>query len=217
MSVSFRNIYLSKAWRASCFSFVCSAWSDVSLDCCKQKQKQMWKQAKIKWKLVPVTKRVMTIRGKVEIYRLNAQLHSLSVQFDGFIIISLLVFLKSLGDQEVGTLKVHLLPGFQWVALLGLDWGQRSREAIVRTHNRHFVNRAFVVSGWVAKQVNHKSRCETLPALTANIPLSISVVITLMLTALQQPTEKHFLWGQFSCKISKEVLLNIHVWFLEII
>lgn len=43
-------MYLSKAWRASCFSLVCSAWSDVSLDCCKhKKEKQTWKHAGILW------------------------------------------------------------------------------------------------------------------------------------------------------------------------
>lgn len=59
--------------------------------------------------------------GEGGAHRINAKLHSLSVQFNGFIIISLLVFLEGLGDQEVGTLQVHLLPGLQWVTLLCLD------------------------------------------------------------------------------------------------
>lgn len=45
------------------------------------------------------------------IYRFNAELHSLSVQFNGFITVSFLILLKSLGDQEVGPLHVHLLSG----------------------------------------------------------------------------------------------------------
>lgn len=57
----------------------------------------------------------------VNIYRLNAQLHSLSVEFNGFIIISFLVFLKGLSDEEVGAFEVQLLPGLERVALLGLD------------------------------------------------------------------------------------------------
>lgn len=58
---------------------------------------------------------------KKQKYRLNAQLHSLSVQFYSFIIIPLLIFLKGLGNQEVGTLQIYLVAGFQRVALLGLD------------------------------------------------------------------------------------------------
>lgn len=42
--------------------------------------------------------------AKRETYCLNAQFHSLSVQFNSFIIIPLLVFLKGLGDEEVGAL-----------------------------------------------------------------------------------------------------------------
>lgn len=131
ISVSGRNIYLSKAWRASCFSFVCRAWSDVSLDCCTEgdtnvkgnRHKSLWLR---EWRQLE----------RVKIYRLNAQFHSLSVQFNGFIIIFLLIFLKGLSDQEVGTLQVHLLPGLQGVALLCLDWGQRSTEATVRTYRQ---------------------------------------------------------------------------------
>lgn len=72
----------------------------------------------------------------MKIYRLNAQFHSLSVQFNGFVVISLLVFLKGLSDQEVGTFQVHLLPGLQGVALLCLDWGQQSGKAMVRTQTQ---------------------------------------------------------------------------------
>lgn len=36
----FRSIYLSKAWRASCFSLVCSVWSNVSFDCCKHRTRK---------------------------------------------------------------------------------------------------------------------------------------------------------------------------------
>lgn len=53
-----------------------------------------------------------------ETYRLNAQLHRLSVQFNSFIVVSFLVFLKSLSNQEVGPLKIHLLPGLQGVNFL---------------------------------------------------------------------------------------------------
>lgn len=65
-------------------------------------------------------------------YCVYAQLHSLSVQFNGLVVISLLVLLEGLGDQEVGSLQVHMLPGLQRVALLGLNWGQRSRKGKVR-------------------------------------------------------------------------------------
>lgn len=61
-------------------------------------------------------------------YSVNTQLHSLSVQFNGFIIISLLVLLKGLGDQEVGTLQVHLLPWLQRVIVLRLAWSPRKHE-----------------------------------------------------------------------------------------
>ncbi|MEQ2196892.1 hypothetical protein XENOCAPTIV_017169, partial [Xenoophorus captivus] len=50
-------------------------------------------------------------------------LHSLSVEFYSFIIVPFLIFLKGLGNQEVGTLQIHLVVGFQRVTLLGLDWG----------------------------------------------------------------------------------------------
>lgn len=70
-------------------------------------------------------------RGKT--YSADAQLHSLSVQFDGFVVIPLLVFFESLGDQEVGTLQVHLLPRLQRVALLGLTWRQRVMKGL-RNH-----------------------------------------------------------------------------------
>lgn len=50
--------------------------------------------------------------------RLNAQLHRLSVQLNRLVVVSFLVFLKSLSNQEVGSLQIHLLPGLQGVHFL---------------------------------------------------------------------------------------------------
>lgn len=58
-------------------------------------------------------------------YRLDAELHGLHVELDGLVSVGLLVLLEGLGDQEVGSLQVHLLPGLQRVATLCLDCGQR--------------------------------------------------------------------------------------------
>lgn len=80
----------------------------------------------------------MTKRQR-ETYTGDAELHSLSVQFNGFIVVSLLIFFKGLRDQEVGALQVHLLPGLQRVVLLSLAWSQRND----RTHDRQLVNRLF--------------------------------------------------------------------------
>ena len=134
--------YLSKAWRASCFSLVCSAWSEVSLDCWRHRKRHSVEESWIMWGtklLSDMNMKCLEFMWAAQVtfspsgeregkrYRLNAQLHSLSVQLDGFIVVSLLVFLKGLSDQEVGPLHVHLLPGLQRVALLCLDWGERFR------------------------------------------------------------------------------------------
>ena len=60
-------------------------------------------------------------------HRLDAQLHSLSVQLNGLVPVALLVLLEGLGDQEVGSLQVDLLLGLQRVAALSLNCGLRSK------------------------------------------------------------------------------------------
>ena len=60
-------------------------------------------------------------------HRLDAQLHSLSVQLNGLVPVALPVLLEGLGDQEAGSLQVDLLPGLQRVAALSLNCGLRSK------------------------------------------------------------------------------------------
>lgn len=73
------------------------------------------------------------MRWERESHRFYAQLHGLSVQLDGFVVIPLLVLFEGLRDQEVGALQVHLLPRLQRVAPLCLAWVQTPNKVVNTT------------------------------------------------------------------------------------
>lgn len=60
----------------------------------------------------------------VTTHRLNAQFHSLSVEFNGLVCIFLLILFKSLCHQKVRPLQIQLLLTLQRVTALCLNWSE---------------------------------------------------------------------------------------------
>lgn len=54
-------------------------------------------------------------------YCFQTELHRFRVQLYGFLIVAFFIFIKSLGNQEMGTLQVQLLLWFQGINFLQLN------------------------------------------------------------------------------------------------